>query len=278
MDRKKPSLVGVIGHPVGHSKSPIIHGYWIQHHDVNSHYIPLDVTRNDFSEVIGILPKMGFRGVNVTIPHKEDAIRQHDRITDQAVLIGAVNTLIFSPDGTVQADNTDSYGFLRNLREQIPDWQADSGPALVLGAGGAARAAIYSLISEGVPEVYVVNRSKDRAKALRHDFGNRVSVENESEIPDILKEVALVVNATSLGMEGMPKLEFPYDALRPDISVADLVYTPLETELLKQATIKGCPVANGLGMLLHQAAASFDAWFGIRPNINATLRSLALAG
>jgi len=278
MDNRKLSLVGVIGHPVGHSKSPIIHGYWLQHHDVKGHYIPIEVKRSDFANVIDILPKMGFRGVNVTIPYKEDALRHHDNITDQAVLIGAVNTLTFGPDGRVHADNTDSYGFLRNLRERVPDWRANAGPALVLGAGGAARAAIYSLVSEGAPAVHVVNRSKDRAEALRHVFGNRVSVERKSDVPDLLKEVSIVVNATSLGMKGMPHLPFPHNALRPETVVTDLVYTPIETELLRRAAIKGCKVADGLGMLLHQAAASFDAWYGIRPKINPTLRSLALAG
>ena len=278
MDNKKLSLVGVIGNPVRHSKSPIIHGYWLQHHDVNGYYIPLEVTRNNFAEVISTLPKMGFRGVNVTIPHKEDALRHHDHITDQAVLIGAVNTLTFGPDSKVYADNTDGYGFLRNLRDRVPDWRADVGPALVLGAGGAARAAIFALVSEGAPAVHIVNRSRDRAEALRRVFGNRVAVEKNSEIPDLLKEVSIVVNATSLGMKGMPRLSFPYNALRPGTVVTDLVYTPLETELLQQATARGCKIADGLGMLLHQAAASFDAWYGIKPKINPTLRSLALAG
>ena len=278
MDSKRPSLVGVIGFPVGHSKSPIIHGYWLQHHDVNGYYVPMEVNRNDFANVIATLPKMGFRGVNITIPHKEDALRLHDHITDQAVLIGAVNTLTFGPDGKVFADNTDGYGFMRNLRERVPDWTPDEGPALVLGAGGAARAAIHSLVSEGTPAVYVVNRSRDRAKSLRAVFGKRVSVERRKEIPDLLKEVAIVVNATSLGMKGMPPLEFPYQDLEPGTVVTDLVYTPLETELLQQAAAKGCRVVDGLGMLLHQAAASFDAWYGIRPRINPTLRSLALAG
>ncbi len=278
MDNKKLSLVGVIGNPVRHSKSPIIHGYWLQHHDVNGYYIPLEVTRNNFAEVISTLPKMGFRGVNVTIPHKEDALRHHDHITDQAVLIGAVNTLTFGPDNKVYADNTDGYGFLRNLRDRVPDWRADAGPALVLGAGGAARAAIFALVSEGAPAVHIVNRSRDRAEALRRVFGNRVAVEKSSDIPDLLKEVSIVVNATSLGMKGMPQLSFPYNALRPGTVVTDLVYTPLETELLQQATARGCKIADGLGMLLHQAAASFDAWYGIKPRINPTLRSLALAG
>ena len=278
MDSKSPSLVGVIGFPVGHTKSPIIHGYWLQHHDVNGYYVPMEVNRNDFANVIATLPKMGFRGVNITIPHKEDALRLHDHITDQAVLIGAVNTLTFGPDGKIFADNTDGYGFMRNLRERVPDWAPDEGPALVLGAGGAARAAIHSLVSGGTPAIYVVNRSRDRAKSLRAVFGKRVSVERRKEIPDLLKEVAIVVNATALGMKGMPPLEFPYKDLVPGTVVTDLVYTPLETELLQQAAAKGCRVVDGLGMLLHQAAASFDAWYGIKPRINPTLRSLALAG
>ncbi len=278
MDNSKLSLVGVIGHPIEHSKSPIIHGYWLQHHDVNGYYIPMDVKRNDFSQVIETLPKMGFRGVNVTIPHKEDALRHHDHITDQAVLIGAVNTLTFGSDGKVFADNTDGYGFLRNLKERVPEWEADSGPALVLGAGGAARAAIYALVTEGVTGVHIVNRSRDRAESLRRVFGNRVTVERRSEIPDLLKEVSIVVNATSLGMKGMPPLQFPFRSLRPGTVVTDLVYSPLETELLKMAAKRGCKVVDGLGMLLHQAAASFDTWYGIRPRINPTLRSLALAG
>ncbi len=278
MDTRKLTLAGVIGNPIAHSKSPVIHGYWLRHYGINAYYVPIEVASEDLFEVIQTLPKMKFRGVNITIPYKEDALRHYHHITDQAVLIGAVNTLTFSPDHQIYADNTDGHGFLQNLKERIPDWKASNGSALVLGAGGAAKAAIYALILDGAPKVYVSNRSSDRAEALRRVFGNRVVVVRQLDIPELLGEVATVANATSLGMKGMPRLNFPYEKLRPDTVVTDLVYSPLETELLKQAAGRGCRTVDGLGMLLHQAAASFDSWYGIRPAINSTVRSLALAG
>ena len=271
-----PSLVGVVGYPIAHSKSPRMHNYWLKRHDIDGYYVPLKVSREDFPSVLKILPKMGFRGVNVTIPHKETALQHSDNVSDQAALIGAANTLTFQPSGTVYADNTDGYGFLGNLRQHIPNWRADAGPALVYGAGGAARAIIYSLISEGAPAIFIVNRTRDRAEVLRSEFGNRLRVTDEKHISDLLPEITTLVNTSALGMKGKPDLRFPPGKVNPNMAVADIVYTPPKTGFLEEAEQAGCKIVDGLGMLLHQAAASFNFWYGIWPDVDNELRSLVL--
>ena len=200
---------------------------------------------------------MGFVGLNVTIPHKEAVLQLADIVTDRAALIGAANTLIFRKDGKIHADNTDGSGFIANLRQNAPHWAPTSGPAAVLGAGGAARAVIAALIEVGVPEIRLANRTRPRAEALRSDFGAKVHVYDWVQAANMLEDAATVVNTTSLGMAGKPEFRVPLDALYPRALVTDLVYTPLKTPFLIEAEAKGCTVVDGLGMLLHQAAPGF---------------------
>lgn len=264
-------LAGVIGSPVAHSKSPKLHGHWLKTYGLSGFYIPMDVSSERLRDVILTLPSMGFVGVNITIPHKEAVLDIADIVTDRATLIGAANTLIFRKDGKVHADNTDGYGFLENLRSNAPDWSPKSGPAAILGAGGAARAVVASLLDAGTPELLLTNRTRVRAEAIAEEFGHRVTVVDWVQAGNMIDDAALVVNTTSLGMVGHAELRVPLDGLRPDMVVTDLVYTPLKTHLLKEAEAAGCKTVDGLGMLLHQAVPGFERWFGKRPVVdNAT--------
>ena len=269
-------LAGVIGSPIAHSRSPQLHRHWLTTYGIRGHYIPMDVARDDLENVIRTLPKMGFVGVNITIPHKEEVMKIADQITDRATLIGAANTLIFRKDGKIHADNTDGYGFFENLRSGAPDWDPRSGPAVVMGAGGAARAVVASLTGAGVPEVLLTNRTRVRAEKLKEDFGQRVRVVDWVQAGNILEDAALVVNTTSLGMVGKPELRVPLDGLRKGTVVTDLVYTPLKTHLLQVADAAGCTIVDGLGMLLHQAVPGFERWFGVRPTVDQATRDAAL--
>lgn len=269
-------LAAVIGHPIAHSRSPRLHGYWLRRYGINGHYVPMDVAPENLAEVIGAMRKMGFKGANVTIPHKETVMRLVDTLTDSAKAIGAVNTLVFKDDGTVAGDNTDGYGFIENLRQGAPDWQGDSGSALVLGAGGAARAIVFSLLEAGVPKVMIANRTRDRAEKLREDFGVAVEVIDWSDAESAMAEAATLVNTTALGMTGKAPLTLSLDAISKETVVTDIVYTPLKTDLLRQAEIAGCRTVDGLGMLLHQAVPGFEAWFGKRPEVDADLREEVL--
>ncbi|MCY4100933.1 MAG: shikimate dehydrogenase [Rhodobacteraceae bacterium] len=273
-NKTNPILTGVIGTPIGHSLSPVIHNYWIEKYGDNGIYIPLEVSRTHFSDVIKILPKMGFVGVNITIPHKEAALMCADLVADNAALLGAANTLSLRKNGKIYANNTDGYGFLQNLKETEPTWRAVTGPALVLGAGGGSRAIIYTLLREGVPKVYLTNRTIERAKLLQNDLGNRVKVIEYADLGAVLNEVTIIVNTTSLGMIGQPEMKFPYDSLNYRTIVYDIVYNPLRTDFLKQAEIRGCRTVEGLGMLLHQAANSYQFWFGKLPEVTHELKNL----
>lgn len=272
----KIPLAGVIGSPIAHSKSPRVHGHWLRKYAVRGFYIPMDVTARDLRAVLSTLPKAGFVGVNITIPHKEAVLEIADVITDRATLIGAVNTLIFGKDGTIHADNTDGYGFLENLKAGAPAWDPASGPAAVLGAGGASRAVITSLLDAGVPEILLSNRTRARADKLRSDFGNRVNVVEWVQAGNMLEAATLVVNTSSLGMVGKPEMRVPLDGLKPTTVVTDLVYTPLKTRLLEVAEEKGCVTVDGLGMLLHQAVPGFERWFGHRPVVDEDVRAAVL--
>ncbi|MEO1681327.1 MAG: shikimate dehydrogenase [Pseudomonadota bacterium] len=269
-------LAGVIGHPIGHSRSPRLHRHWLNRYALPGHYVPLEVIHDDLRDVLTMMPRMGFVGANVTIPHKETVLRLCDLVTDRAALIGAVNTLIFRPDGKLHGDNTDAYGFLANIRQTVPDWQPKSGPAVVYGAGGAARAVIVALLDAGVPEIRLTNRSQPRAEALRSTFGARVTVYDWVRAGNLLESAKTVVNTTSLGMKGQPEFRVPLDGLEPGTVVNDLVYAPLETEFLKTAAAAGCRTVDGLGMLLHQAVPGFERWFGYRPEVDARLREAVL--
>ena len=276
MSDNRIPLAGVIGSPVAHSRSPQLHRHWLKTHGIAGFYIPMDVSTDNLADVIRSLPKMGFVGVNITVPHKETVMGLADLVTDRAILIGAANTLIFRKDGKVHADNTDGYGFVENLRQGAPKWNPKSGPAVVLGAGGAARAVIASLLDVGVPEILISNRTRIRADKLQADFGKRLRVVEWVQAGNVLEEAALVVNTTSLGMIGTPEMRVPLDALRSDAVVTDLVYAPLQTRLLKAADEIGCVTVDGLGMLLHQAVPAFERWFGVRPVVDAEARAAAL--
>jgi shikimate dehydrogenase len=269
-------LAGVIGHPIAHSRSPRIHRHWLNTHGINGYYVPMNVTSADLQNVIRTLPTMGFVGVNITIPHKEAVMAMADQITDRATLIGAANTLIFRPDGKIHADNTDGYGFLNNLQQGAPDWDASSGPAAVLGAGGASRAVVTSLLDAGVPEILLTNRTRNRADQLREEFGQKIRVFDWVQAGNLMDDAALFVNTTSLGMVGKPELRVPLDGLRAGTVVTDLVYAPLKTRLLVTAEEAGCTIVDGLGMLLHQAVPGFERWFGARPEVNNATRAAAL--
>jgi len=277
-EQAKIPLAGVIGSPVAHSRSPALHGYWLRRYGIRGHYIPMDVAQADLKQVLGILPRLGFVGLNVTIPHKETVLALADVVTDRAALIGAANTLIFLKDGRIHADNTDGSGFMANLRQYALQWSPTQGPAAVFGAGGAARAVIAALIEVGVPEIRVANRTRPRAEALRSDFGAKVIVQDWVQSSNMLEGAALVVNTTSLGMTGKPEFRVPLDAVLPGTLVTDLVYTPLKTHFLIEAEAQGCHVVDGLGMLLHQAAPGFERWFGTRPEVDEATRAAVLAG
>jgi shikimate dehydrogenase len=276
-DHPRIPLAGVIGSPVAHSRSPALHGYWLRRYGIRGHYIPMDVAHADLKEALHVLPRLGFVGLNVTIPHKEAILALADVVSDRAALIGAANTLIFRKDGRIHADNTDGAGFIANLRQNAPQWRPADGPAAVLGAGGAARAIIAALIEVGVPEIRLANRSRPRADALRCDFGAKVVVHDFVQAAGMFDGAATIVNTTSLGMTGKPDFATSLDALRPGMLVTDLVYTPLKTQFLMMAEAQGCTVVDGLGMLLHQAAPGFERWFGMRPDVDDATRQAVLS-
>ncbi|WP_298851384.1 shikimate dehydrogenase [uncultured Ruegeria sp.] len=270
-------LAGVIGHPIGHSRSPKLHGHWLKTYGLAGHYIPMDVAPSDLETVLRTLPKAGFVGANVTVPHKEAALKIADHVSDRATVIGAANTLVFRKDGSIHADNTDGYGFMENLRSGAPDWNAKDGPAVVFGAGGAARAVLQALSDAGVPEILLTNRTHARADHLKEEFGQRIRVVDWVQAGNVIENAELVVNTTSLGMQGQPELRVPLDGLQPGAVVTDLVYAPLKTRLLQTAEEAGCTIVDGLGMLLHQAVPGFERWFGVRPEVDAGTRAAALA-
>jgi shikimate dehydrogenase len=276
MTTERIPLAGVIGSPIAHSKSPQLHTHWLRSYGLKGYYIPMDVRSDDLPTVLKTLPQMGFVGVNITVPHKEKVMDLADLITDRATLIGAANTLIFRKDGKIHADNTDGYGFIENLRQGAPNWNPKAGPAAVLGAGGAARAVVASLIDVGVPEILISNRTRVRAEKLHEDFGNRLRVVEWVKAGNMLEEATTVVNTTSLGMLGKPEMRVPLDGLQPGAVVTDLVYNPLMTRFLKTAEAMGCVTVDGLGMLLHQAVPAFERWFGQRPEVDAATRAAAL--
>jgi len=273
----KIPLAGVIGHPIAHSRSPALHGFWLRRYGVKGHYIPMDVAPADLETTLRHLPKIGFVGLNVTLPHKEAILKIADVISDRAALIGAANTLIFRKDGKIHADNTDGAGFVANLRQNAPHWVPAAGPAAVFGAGGAARAVVAALIEVGVQEIRIANRSRPRAEALRADFGAKLVVYDWVQAANMLEGAATVINTTSLGMAGKPEFRVPLDAIEPGAVVNDLVYNPLKTTFLAEAEQRGATIVDGLGMLLHQAAYGFERWFGPTPAVDEATRQAVLS-
>lgn len=272
-------VAGVVGWPVAHSRSPKLHSYWLARHGIAGAYLPLPVRPGDMQAALRGLAALGFAGCNVTVPHKEAALALADDADAIAKRIGAANLIVVRPDGRLHASNTDAFGFLENLRERAPGWQAQTGPAVVLGAGGSARAVVAALCDAGCPEVRLLNRTRTRAEALAAELlaaelGGAIRVLDWDARAAALEGAALVANTTTQGMAGHPALDLDLSALPRAAVVTDLVYVPLQTPLLAAARARGNPVADGLGMLLHQARPSFAAWFGVLPEVTAELRTM----
>jgi shikimate dehydrogenase len=266
-------LAGVLGWPVAHSRSPLLHGIWLERHGIDGAYLPLPVRPERFEPSVRALADLGFRGANVTLPHKEAAFALCDRLQPSAERAGAVNTLVFREDGRIEGSNTDGFGFLENCAQSVPGWSAAAGPAALLGAGGAARAIAAALLDAGCPRLVLVNRNAARAEALARALGGPVEVADRAPLAD----AALLVNTTSLGMEGEPALELDLSPMPAGAAVADAVYVPLETPLLAAARARGLATVDGLGMLLHQARPGFEAWFGVAPAVDEALRAAVAA-
>lgn len=273
---KRIPLAGVIGQPVAHSRSPALFRHWFDTYGIAGNYVPLHVEARDLDRVLRTMPAMGFVGANVTIPHKENAIAIADEVTETARRIGAANTLTFQPDGSIQADNTDGYGFIANLKQSVPGWNTGSGPALILGAGGASRAIIVALQDAGVQEIRLTNRTIQRAEELAAAFGPGITVVPWDDAASAIDGASTVVNTTALGMVNKDPLIMDLSALSSDQMVTDIVYTPLETDLLATARKAGCTTVDGLGMLLHQAVPGFERWFGQRPEVTEATRKAIL--
>jgi shikimate dehydrogenase len=273
-------LAGIMGWPVAHSRSPALHNYWLAEHRIDGAYVPLPVHPDSLETALRALPVLGFRGCNLTIPHKQLALAIVDRVEPLARRIGAVNTVVVAADGSLEGNNTDAYGFREAVREAVPGWRPQHGPAAVLGAGGAARAVVAALLDAGVPEIRLVNRGSDRARRLAQDLaaGDGTIVLHDWDAREsVLHDAALLVNTTSLGMSGEPALELDLARLPRDALVVDIVYVPLETRLLAAARARGNPVVGGLGMLLHQGRPGFEAWFGAPVSVTPALHAAVLA-
>lgn len=264
-------LAGVMGWPVLHSRSPLIHNHWFAVHGLKGSYVPLAIRPEGLAVALRALPALGFAGCNVTIPHKEATLAIVDEVHASARAIGAVSCVTVRPDGTLLGSNNDAYGFIRNLRQQQPQWQADAGPAVVIGAGGGARAVCYGLQQEGVREIRLVNRTLARAEAVAQALGGGIRAVAWGDREAALAGAALVVNTTSLGMVGQGDLDLPLTRMPVTAIAADIVYIPLETPLLAAARARGNPVVTGLGMLLHQGPLAWKSWFGLEPAVTEEL-------
>ncbi len=265
-------LAGVMGWPVSHSRSPALHNFWLREYGIDGAYVPLAVAPDSFERALGALSLLGFAGVNVTVPHKEAAFAAVDETDRLARRIGAVNTIVFD-HGRARGSNTDAFGFVESLRTRAPGWSGAVGPAVVLGAGGAARAIVAALQDEAAPEIRIVNRTAARAARLVAEFGSPLTAVAWRDCADALDGAALVVNTTTLGMTGNPPLELALDRLPRDAVVNDIVYVPPMTPLLTAAAARGNPVVGGLEMLLHQARPGFALWFGAEPEVTDALRA-----
>lgn len=274
---KPPLNAGVIGWPIAHSLSPRLHGYWLARHGVPGYYVPLAVHPDHLATVLRVLPKMSYRGVNITVPHKEAAMAVMDTVSEDAKRVGAVNTVLVE-DGSLHGDNTDLFGFAQSVLEAVPGWSAADRPIAVIGAGGAASAVIVACLDFGASEIRLVNRTRQRAEEVAARFGDRVRPVDWDERSMCLEGVAMLVNATTLGMTGQPPLDIRLDDLPISAVVADIVYAPLQSPLLARASGRGNRTVDGLGMLLHQARPGFTAWFGVEPRVTADLRAHVIAG
>lgn len=277
MSEQRFVLAGVMGWPVAHTRSPVIHNHWIAKHGLKGAYVQLPVQPGRLEAAIRGLPALGFAGCNITVPHKVNAMQLMDELHPQARRIAAINTVVVQPDGRLLGVNNDGIGYIQSLRDANSAWRGDAGPALVLGAGGAARAIVVALLDEGVPELRITNRTLEKAQALKDAFGDRVTVVPWAERNQAMAGVSLLVNTTTQGMHGQPALDVQLDDLPATAMVSDAIYIPLETPLLAAARQRGHQTVNGLGMLLNQARPAFQAWFGVLPEITPELRAAVQA-
>jgi shikimate dehydrogenase len=276
-DSPRYTLAGVMGWPVQHSRSPLLHNHWIAEHGLLGSYMLLPMQAERLETALRALPALGFAGCNLTIPHKVVALDMVDSLEPLARRIGAANTIVVGPEGQLHGRNTDAFGFVQSVRDAQPHWRADAGPACVVGAGGAARAVLAGLIDDGATEIRLCNRSDAKAQNMAQEFGPQVKAVSWDERHDALNGVALLVNTTNQGMHGQAALDLRLDALPTQALVSDIVYVPLETPLLRAARARGNAVVNGLGMLIHQARPAFEAWFGVLPTVSAPLMTKVLA-
>ena len=267
-------LAGVMGWPVMHSRSPKLHNYWFERYGLAGTYVPLAIKPEGLEAALRALPALGFAGCNLTIPHKEQALRIVDHADARARRIGAISCVTVNADGSLTGTNNDWYGFVENLREAFPGWRADAGPAVVMGAGGASRAVVDALIHEGAKEIRLINRTRARAESLAAALGGPVTVLGWDERHKALEGAALLVNTTSQGMVGNPPLDLSLEALPRAAEVCDIIYIPGETPLLKAARERGARTVNGLGMLLHQGRPAWRSWFDREVEVTAALRAL----
>lgn len=272
----KTLLAGVAGWPIAHSRSPRLHNFWLRRYEIDGVYVPLAIKPASFEKAVRAMPELGFSGCNVTLPHKEAALRVCDRVDPAAGRIGAVNTIVVAPDGSLEGSCTDGFGFLQALKDRAPNFNLSGARTLLLGAGGSARAIAVALIDSGVAELIIVNRTRARAEKLSITLDSSVKVADWDQRSKQLDAVQLLVNSTNLGMQGQPKLDLALDALPRDAVVMDAVYTPILTPLLAAAQSRGNPIVDGLGMLLHQARPGFAAWFGRQPVVDQEVRDHVL--
>jgi shikimate dehydrogenase len=267
-------LAGVMGFPVMHSRSPKLHNYWFAKYGLTGTYVPLAIGAEHLRAALRALPALGFSGCNLTIPHKEAALEIVDKVDPLARRIGAVNCVVVAADGSLAGQNHDAFGYIESVREAQPDWRADTGPIVVIGAGGGARAVLVSLIDQGAHEIRLVNRTLARSKRLAGELGSPITALSWDERKAALEGAAMLINATNQGMVGEPPLDLALDTLPVSALVSDIIYIPRETALLTAARKRGNPTVNGLGMLLHQARPAFHAWFGIMPEVTPELRAM----
>ena len=267
-------LAGVMGWPVMHSRSPLLHNYWFEKYQLTGRYVPLAIEPKGLATALRALHPLGFAGCNLTIPHKQAAIELVDEVDEVAAKIGAISCVVVRPDGSLAGSNNDCYGFIHNIRQEQPAWRADAGPVAVIGAGGGSRAVCYALAQAGVREIRLINRTFARARAMTDEFGAPVKAFSWDERAEALAGTTMVVNTTNQGMAGQPALDLRLDRLPLSAVAADLIYIPRETPFLAAARERGNRTVNGLGMLLHQARPAWQAWFGIEPAVTPELRAL----
>jgi shikimate dehydrogenase len=270
-------LAALMGWPVMHSRSPLLHNYWFRQHRIAGTYVPLAIRPEGLPAALRALAPLGFAGTNLTLPHKEHALKIVDEIDPIAKRMGAISCVVVRPDASLIGYNNDGYGFIESILQQVPDWRADAGPVVVIGAGGGARAVVYSLAERGAREIRLLNRTLSRAESLAREFGAPIKALPWEQRHDALADAAMLVNTTSQGMVGHPPLDLSLDKLPASALVSDIVYIPLETPLLAEARRRGNPTVDGLGMLLHQARPAWKAWFGIDTEVTPEMRKVVEA-